>query len=101
MVGGVVIETLATAERVWVNVEDRTYGDRCAIYVERTAAAERIRPGDSLWWQGRDALWTPQENREMDPRYAAGGVDYDIRIPRIGYSGVRHPAAALVEKAYA
>ena len=81
MVGGVVIETIRLPERVWVNVRDRVYErETCAIYVERTVDADSIEIGDSLWWQGREAYWTPK----------AGGFE-DRAIPRIGYSGVERP----------
>lgn len=81
MVGGVVIETIVLPDRIWINCRDKR--DTCAIYVERNAKSEAIRVGDKLWWQGREAMWTP-----------ASGVSagwYDLRIPRIGYSGLPRP----------
>lgn len=109
MVGGVVKEVLCKGDRVWVNCQE-TQGrcrTECAIYVERNETSERIRPGDMLWWQGRDAMWTPQENlaeecghREHVTCWARCGADYDIRIPRIGYSGVSHPAKGLIDAAW-
>lgn len=81
MVGGKVIEVIKLEGRVWVNVRDTHYQrETCAIYVERTADAERIAVGDSLWWQGREAYWTPQT-----------GEFEDRSIPRVGYSGVARP----------
>lgn len=109
MVGGIVKETLTMGDRIWVNVEHvtDTYRDECAIYVVQDETSLRIRPGDALWWQGRDAMWTPKENRAEECGHiehvtckARAGVDYDIAIPRIGYSGVRHPAQALIEAAF-
>lgn len=94
MVGGEVIDVVRCLDRVWVNtIEPQRPNQPCAIYVERNEASERIQPGDALWWQGRYAMWTPAENRvpmgsRPDHR---GGIDYDVRIPRVGYSGVSEP----------
>lgn len=96
MVGGKVIEVAEVPGRpevLYVDCADMPSGwrkpDTCAIMVERNQASERIQIGDSLWWQGRSAMWTPQENcGKPDGRQ---GVDFDIIIPRVGYSGVKHP----------
>lgn len=81
MVGGKVIETIIVDDRVWVNVRDRTYPkETCAIYVERNPVSEAISEGDSLWWQGRLAFWTP-----------VGANFSDLEIPRRSYSGVARP----------
>ena len=104
MVGGQVIEVCDHPEdrnRIYVNVADRPYKrlKECAIYVERNEDSERIQIGDSLWWQGRSAFWTPQDNRvsdeEADGRGFRCGVDYDIQIPRVGYSGVNYPVGSV------
>lgn len=103
MVGGTIIEVSEVAGRpevLFVDCRDRTYSkDTCAIFVERNTESERIEIGDQLWWQGSNAYWTPQANRkpacnhrEHDDCGSRSGVDYDIRIPRVGYSGVKHPA---------
>lgn len=97
MVGGRVKEVLVLGDRVWVNARCATYTDECAIYVERNAVSERIQPCDMIWWQGRHAMWTPVENREHPIDQLRCGVDYDVAIPRIGYSGVRHPAQRLID----
>lgn len=99
MVGGTVIEVLVMANRVYINCQDREYGGECAIFVERNGNSEQIRRGDCVWWQGRYALWTPWAN-EGKP-WLQCGVDFDIQIPRIGYSGVPHPAQGLVDRAFA
>lgn len=82
-VGGVVVEVVPDGNRYWVNTDD--HGDECAIFVEKNANSDKIKPGDSVWWQGRDAMWTTKAVRE-----GAEG-DSDIKIPRIGYSGVSRP----------
>lgn len=103
MVGGRVAEIIPLAGKIWVNVQDTVYNpvtgsydrlgnDFCAVYVERNETSERIKKGDSLWWQGRSVMWTPPENRVKEPNTLKCGVDYDIEIPRIGYSGVSRPA---------
>lgn len=86
MVGGTVIETIDTGDRVWVNCQDREHGDTCAIYVERTAESRSISRGDHVWWQGRHAMWTPRR-RSFNDR----------RLVRIGYSGVTRPTALAQE----
>jgi len=100
MVGGTVIEVCShptDPERLYVNVGQVPYGklETCAIWVERTETSEQIQLGDSLWWQGGFAYWTPQANCVPEQIPAAqdlqGGIDYDIKIKRIGYSGVVYP----------
>lgn len=100
MVGGTVIEVVDLATKVYVNVADRPYSKReeCAIYVERNADSEKIQIGDALWWQGDVAMWTPQENRLAGMRDLKCGVDYDIQIPRRGYSGVSQPTPEETRK---
>jgi hypothetical protein len=83
MVGGKVIETILLPDKIWINARDnypRRRPDECAIYVERNADSEAIRVGDSIWWQGGYAMWTPA-SREFA----------DHKIPRVGYSGVNRP----------
>lgn len=98
MVGGIVIEVVDLATKVYINVADRPYSklEECAIYVERNVDSERIEIGDAVWWQGGFAMWTPQGSRvggeKAEKRGLKCGKDYDIKIPRIGYSGVNHPS---------
>lgn len=92
MVGGEVVETIrvdSSPPKIWVNAQHRK--DQCAIYVVHNRTSDQIRPGDSIWWQGRHAMWTPQENRDRPEASQVCGVDYDIQIKRIGYSGVSRP----------
>lgn len=56
-------------------------GRECAVYVQRSPASRSISEGDSLWWQGQSAYWTPK-NRAFE----------DLRLGRIGCSGVSRPA---------
>lgn len=104
MVGGVVIEVLAQPGKIWVNVQDQQSSETCALNVADTEVARKIAVGDQVWWQGRSVMWTPAANRlpEDSPAVCAlrCGVDYDVQIPRIGYSGAPHPGQALIDKAF-
>lgn len=86
MVGGMVITTIADGDRIYVNCQERlTHKGRpqtCAIYVERNADSEQIRPGDTVWWQGKRAMWTPTDRHVVEKE-----------IPRRSYSGVQSPLA--------
>lgn len=88
MVGGTVIETIELEDRVWINTKD--HGDTCAIYVKACAKARSVAEGDTVWWQGNMAMWTPVCLKYLgDAR--VGGKHYDIQLRRIGYSGVKRP----------
>lgn len=91
MVGGQVLEIVDNHNKLWINVWARPYKkiEECAIFVEKTPESEKIAPGDQLWWQGSKAMWTPRINRTKGG--TKSGVDYDIVIPRIGFSGVSRP----------
>lgn len=94
MIGGVVIEVIQLPDKTWINCEETDSTLKCAIYVERSRRSETIRMGDSLWWQSRNAYWTPYEYRQRRRRgesQGKAGVDYDLRLRRIGYSGVKRP----------
>lgn len=99
-VGGTVVETIVLSDKVWVNTDEgRSYraedgtwvtvpSRECAVYVERTPASEYIEQGDSLWWQGNHAYWTPKSGSlKRNPAFT------DKPLKRIGYSGVSRPAA--------
>lgn len=100
MIGGTVIEVVDLATKVYINCIDRPKGrkkgDECAIYVERTENSQKIEIGDSIWWQEGFAMWTPVKNRVSDEEAEKlgllDGIDYDIKIPRRGHSGVNHPS---------
>ena len=102
MVGGIVIEVCdhpADQRRLYVNVVDGSYGRRteCAVYHEKNEASSLIEMGDALWWQSSYAYWTPQKNRVDHAEHPCmrHGQDYDIKIPKIGYSGVDHPTRQM------
>jgi hypothetical protein len=78
-VGGKVLETIVLSDRVWVNTIDD--GHECAIYIMRTPESRSISEGDTVWWQGKHAFWTPK-----------GRPFRDRELLRIGFSGVRRPS---------
>ena len=94
MIGGKVIEVLAVGdEKLWIDCKDKN--DTCAIHVESDEKSQKISVGDSLWWQGGAAYWTPKENaiseEDARKRNLRIGVDYEIALRRIGFSGVKRP----------
>jgi hypothetical protein len=90
MVGGKVIGIVRKrGEPTTVNVEDTHHpGDTCGIEVwERRAdngTPVVIEIGDSIWWQGREAMWTPHVRTNRPPDKC--GKTWDIHLPRVGYS---------------
>lgn len=104
MVGGVVIEVAEVPDRptiLFVDcVERRSAGSKpqtCAIFVEKNENSLQIQIGDSLWWQGRLAMWTPYKIAQATAKLKQG-VDFDVQIPRVGYSGVTHPSRKQLEQ---
>ena len=102
MIGGFVKEIILEPTSIWIDCVDPVYPkETCAIRIERTPQSEKIEPGDSLWWQGRKAMWTPCDifknltqcdHREHENCQSVAGVDYDIQFTRLGYSGIPRPA---------
>ncbi len=98
MVGGIVIGLSRKEGKTHVNVADCPHypshkrgecpvPDTCCVYTKETTetgVGVEIRIGDSLWWQSGSCYWTPKENRNKPG--IKGGVDYDIRLPKLGYS---------------
>jgi len=91
-VGGIVVGLertergicVSTAERLWWKQPPKLdLHNVTAVVVER---GERIRLGDSLWWQGPYAFWTPQRNRERPEWSMRQGVDFDVKLRRLGPS---------------
>lgn len=109
MVGGVVILVSRREGAVHVNVADCPHypkhciaerpderlicpnPDTCCVYVKEIKSkgthkgeSITIKVGDSLWWQSGSCYWTRLENRGKEGM--KGGRDYDIAIPKVGYS---------------
>lgn len=99
MVGGTVIECCEVPNRpgvLFIDCADFPKGrrtpDTCGIIVELNEISSRIQIGDFCWWQSRCALWTPWEMVVSGKRLSAKcGIDFDIKIKRIGPSGVKYP----------
>lgn len=92
MVGGEVIGLARGKENTLIHVEDKRHGhDRCSIRViERSRRDDlpvTIQIGDQIWWQSEWAMWTPVKNQlPIGGGDQRCGIDYDIQLPRIGYS---------------
>ena len=99
MVGGVVIGLTRLADKTHVNVGEcshylkHTHGacpnlSTCCVYTDevKVHGGDRveINIGDSLWWQGDYRYWTPQANRGLEN--GRGGVTYDIKLCKLGFS---------------
>jgi hypothetical protein len=93
MVGGTVIETIKSKDKIWINCED--HGTTCAIYVDADAKARSVSEGDMIWWQGGKAFWTPKmyrkSSRESKNMNLKCGIHYEIELNRKGCSGVPRP----------
>lgn len=103
MVGGVIIGLTKSGDRTHVNVADCPHypkhgikaesvegcpcPDTCCVYTDakrEDGTEAELKVGDAFWWQGGICYWTPRENRHKEG--GRGGVDYDIRLKKIGYS---------------
>ena len=96
MVGGKVINMVRLADCVWVQCEEttRTYDDsgrrkgqystQCAI---RVRDAKEMKVGDSLWWQGNRAMWTPKPDDGRE----------DIVLERVGCSHSKIPDEVMAQ----
>ena len=93
MVGGkisIVTELEDSVEVNCVGTGSERY-DRCAIKISKQNHRwKEMKSGDSFWWQGRKAMWTPKENCLYDEESKRLGhkigVHWDIEFDRIGYS---------------
>lgn len=96
MVGGVVIEVCQVPghpDELYVNCIETLQSRQaaqCAVHVPRTTVSERIEIGDSLWWQSGHVMWTPAGVNQNIAGVVCG-VDYDVRIPKLGYTNSKDP----------
>lgn len=86
MVGGVVVGITRKSGKVHLNLEDK--GETICVYAEEMAVDHpeikvEIKLGDWVWWQSGFCYWTPGGKYS---RSANCGVEFDIKIPKIGYS---------------
>jgi hypothetical protein len=87
MVGGKVIGIARTDEDTLLHVQG-TGGeshDTCSVRCKEESLHGNspivISVGDSVWWQGRLLMWTPEHSLRLRP-----GKDCDVKLPRVGYS---------------
>ena len=48
--------------------------DETAVYVDDSCP---VQPGDSVWWQGRKAFWTPADKSKEDVAFVRYGYSHD------------------------
>ena len=48
------------------------------VRVENTVRAKAIEPGDSFWWQGDYAFWTPQNRYVQDLKMRRTSYSYFV-----------------------
>lgn len=91
MIGGNVIEIIDLPEKdkIWINCKEIPYNGECAIYLKRNETSLKISNGDMIWWQGNFAYWTPKSYTKKETSKCS--IDYEIKIERIGCSGVSRP----------
>jgi hypothetical protein len=95
MVGGKVVEIVGCEDKIWLDCVD--VHDHGSIYVEKDAKARAIIEGDTVWWQGNKAYWTPAVMEDSDKKRC--GIDYDIPLVKIGFSSnVKLEGLRLVEQ---
>ena len=106
MVGGLVIQIaevvwdgsprlfLNCQEQVWSSKEQRQVSTKqtCAIFVEPDERTPYVEFGDTVWWHGDTAFWTPRDRSDgalMALALALGITDpVDVKLRKIGGSGV-------------
>lgn len=93
--GGIVVETIICPNgRVWINTKEKEYyRSECAIYVKDSPQARCVAVGDSVWWQGNQAFWTPKDKCGKPIERKDGKCNVaNVVLERIGFSGVKRPA---------
>lgn len=86
-VGGIVARVDPPEDgRLWVDTRepDRPFDTPVGVFLEDGPTSRAVRVGDSLWWHGRFAYWTPKGST---PQEYQGRSDIPIR--RVSYSAPR------------
>ena len=97
MIGGKVSEICCVPDDdnlYWVQVAEDSYGKHqyCGVYIEKNETSDKIQMGDYLWWQSGVAYWTPLKSCFFGAEFSIkSGEDFDIPIPKVGYSGPNNP----------
>ncbi len=74
MIGGIVTEVQMDGDYVAVHLTDQVYGDRMWRSIALTRRSRCIGIGDSIWWHGKQTLWTPVHHTN------SGGLDRDVNL---------------------
>lgn len=86
-IGGTVTDTVNCGEKVWINTEEKPGYSPCAIYVENTAAARCVQPGDIVWWQSGTAYWTTANKKIVEHK-----------LKKVGFSGIETPKRQVCQR---
>lgn len=97
MTSNTIVDIVDLATKLFVSVVDEKChiaSNKHVIYIERNEDSLRMKVGDFLWWDDEYVMWTPKESKD---RYDNGhliehGVDYDIKISKVGKTSMREPA---------
>jgi hypothetical protein len=76
MVGGRIVSIQPEPDHIRIIVAQKPYGRHEFMGVNVAKTGHPLKFGDSLWWQGGDCMWTPQD----------GSYREDTVIPKVGYS---------------
>lgn len=79
-VGGKVTGVIVQSDRVYIDTNDGSCD--CAIFVDRDENSVQVRPGDVVWWQGKEVYWTTADRKTV----------VECTLKRRGFSGVNRPA---------
>ena len=77
-VGGKVTEVIKLKEKVYIDTDDGS--ENCAIYVKLDDNSKNVIVSDIVWWQGKKAYWTTENESEVE-----------TVLHRLGFSGVSRP----------
>ena len=75
MVGGMIIAVVKGAKKITATVGEQPYSKLNTLCVDLAPTEHDLDLGDTLWWQGKYAYWTPADHSRED-----------VRIPRLSYS---------------
>ena len=94
---GLIIEASESKSRpeiMYLELRLNGSGELVRLWVEKTPESSQIEWGDFLVLKNsREALWTPRQSFEKCG--AKPGVDFDIKLTRVGTSGLPHPERQL------
>ena len=76
MIGGTVVD-MWRLEQDCISVVVKDTGLLC-VRLDKEDNSLAISRGDSLWWQGDVALWTPKDRSLVDVRIARRGCSFEV-----------------------